>query len=275
MECMLCRRASVSGTFHWTRSAFNFRVGQITYLHNDRASHPRKCDYSTQPLRKLQIWCFLINQEGSATHGDWKSYGDQGIWNSNYFSHAQDQVQLNDRYVQHGSCRWVRKRRGHVIVSGFPHGADEVFVRLGCYAANVGSYLLTFRESPSVPPLRDKQSTKNAGNRRKSGYIWGMVRLGHCLILMESKLASQNGSCGNTKEEGGTSQQHRKNEKTPRKGKTSPRDQVPLHDVAIWTRGKRTKTPEGTPKSLRNNELKRGAERRTEYRWKDSRLGTG
>jgi hypothetical protein len=45
--------------FHWTRSAFNFRVGQIKYLHNDKAFHPRKCDSSTQPLRKLQIWCSL------------------------------------------------------------------------------------------------------------------------------------------------------------------------------------------------------------------------
>jgi hypothetical protein len=36
--------------------------------------------------------------------------------------------------------------------------------------------------------------------------------LGHCLVLLESKLASQNGPQGNTKEEGGTPQQYRTNE---------------------------------------------------------------
>jgi hypothetical protein len=144
-------------TFHWTHSAFKFRVWQIKYLRNDKEFHPRKCDSATQPLGKLQIWCFLNNYQGSATHCDGKSYGDRGIWNSNYFSHAHDQVQLNDRYVQHGSCRWVRKRRGHVIISGFPHGGDVVFARLGCYAALCWQLFTDISRQP-IGPIFEEQT---------------------------------------------------------------------------------------------------------------------
>jgi hypothetical protein len=43
-------------------------------------------------------------------------------------------------------------------ISGFSRGVVEAFALLGCYAAYVDSYLLTFRESFSFPSSRVKQS---------------------------------------------------------------------------------------------------------------------
>jgi len=50
-------------------------------------------------------------------------------------------------------------------ISGFYCSVVEVFAFPGLYAALVGSSLLMFQDSLSVPFLRIKQSTKNARNR--------------------------------------------------------------------------------------------------------------
>jgi hypothetical protein len=46
------------------------------------------------------------------------------------------------------------------VMSGSRRGLNEIFALLGCYAAYIHNYLPTFRESPSVPLQRDKQSNK-------------------------------------------------------------------------------------------------------------------
>ena len=175
MGCMLCRRASVSGRFTGPAVPSTSGSGRSSTCITTKRSIPENATLQHNRYENYRSGVSLSTSK--ARLGDGKSWdGDQGIWNSNYFSHAHNQVQLNDRYVQHGSCRWVRKRRGHVNISGFPRCADGVFARLGCYAAYVGSCLPTFQGSTSVPSSRDIQSTKNAGNRWKRGYIWGMVR---------------------------------------------------------------------------------------------------
>jgi len=51
------------------------------------------------------------------------------------------------------------------MTSGFRLGVNEVFALLECYAALNGSYLLTFRDSLSVPKRLDYLTLKNRTDR--------------------------------------------------------------------------------------------------------------
>jgi hypothetical protein len=46
------------------------------------------------------------------------------------------------------------------------HGVDEVFALLSCYAAYVGSFLPTFRDSLSVPSSRTDRLSRNIDKQR-------------------------------------------------------------------------------------------------------------
>jgi len=42
------------------------------------------------------------------------------------------------------------------VISGFRRGVNEIYALLGSYAAWIGNYVPTFRDSLSVPPSRSK-----------------------------------------------------------------------------------------------------------------------
>jgi len=44
------------------------------------------------------------------------------------------------------------------VISGFRREVDENCAILGCYAASIGNFLLTFRDNLQVPSSRDKDS---------------------------------------------------------------------------------------------------------------------
>jgi hypothetical protein len=50
-------------------------------------------------------------------------------------------------------CSWWQREQKITLISVFRRGINEIFALLGCYAAQIGSYLPTFRDNPSVPPM--------------------------------------------------------------------------------------------------------------------------
>jgi len=46
------------------------------------------------------------------------------------------------------------------MISGFRHGANDIYILLQFYAVKNGSFLMTFRDNPSVPSTRLKQSSR-------------------------------------------------------------------------------------------------------------------